>query len=223
MTSFKKMRENMILGQFLPGLIKNKKIIEIFSNVEREFFLNEDLKALAYSDLNLRIKKNRYLVSPFNFAKILETSEIKEKEMVLLIGSGVGYETMIMSKIAGTVISMEEDKDLFKISEENLNNFDLENVVNVNFFHSDGFEKHAPYDVIIILGAIDEPNEKILKQLSDKGRLLVCETVHSNLEESKLTVYYKYKSNYVKRKLFDLNLPKLLSLKKESNLFKLIS
>ena len=223
MTSYKKMRENMILGQFLPGLVKSDILIEVFSEVDRENFLSDENKPLAYSDVNLKISKNRYLVSPFSFAKILEAADIKKKDLVLLIGAGIGYETMILSKIAGTVISLEEDKNLFKTAEVNLKKYDLDNVINVNFSHQKGYIKHAPYDVIIILGAIDELNNNILNQLSDNGRLLACRTFNENLEESKLIIYYKHKNNYVERVLFDLNLPKLLSLKAEKNEFKLTS
>ena len=223
MTSFKKMRENMILGQFLPGLIKEEILIEVFSEVEREKFLKDNLQALAYSDINLKISEDRFLISPFNYAKILEAAKIKKKEMVLLIGAGTGYETIILSKIAGTVIAIEEDRELSKISEENLKNYDLDNVVNIKGKLSVGLKKHAPYDVIIILGSIDELNKKILEQLSEEGRLLTCMRLDQNLEESKLTIYYKHNKKYVKNILFDLNLPKLLSLRIKNNQFKLIN
>ena len=110
----------MILGQFLPGLIKSDILIDVFSEVAREEFLSDEHKALAYSDINIKISKNRYLVSPFSFAKILESANIKKKDLVLLIGSGVGYETMIISKIAGTINSLEQDKNLFEAAQLNL-------------------------------------------------------------------------------------------------------
>ena len=69
MTNFSEMRENMILGQFLPGLIKDETLINIFSAMPREEFLEEQYKQLAYSDSNINIKKNRSLMSPFSAAK----------------------------------------------------------------------------------------------------------------------------------------------------------
>lgn len=217
------MRENMILGQFLPGLIKNENLIEVFSQIAREEFLSQEHKAFAYSDINLKFNEDRYLISPFNFAKILEVSKIKKKEMVLLIGALTGYETVVLSKIAGTVISIEEDKELFKLSEENLKKYDLENVVSVNNSHIKGCEKYAPYDIIIILGSIDTLHNRILEQLSDKGRLLTCKTLSTNLDESKLTIYHKFNNKYVNEVLFDLNLPKLLSFSEADNRFELTS
>ena len=113
MTNFSKMRENMIAGQFLPALIKKSEILEAFGSLPRERFLVENLKPLSYSDKNIKIKDDRYLISPLNYAKILQAAEIKNKEVVLLIGAGLGYETLILSKMAGTVVALEEDESLF--------------------------------------------------------------------------------------------------------------
>ncbi len=209
MTNFTKMRENMILSQFLPGLVKSETLIDVFSETSREQFLPDKYKPLAYSDINIKINKNRFLISPFNFAKILQVSEIKEKDVVLLIGSGLGYEASILSKISATVISLEEDKLFYNLAEENIKNLDRDNIINVFGTFKNGYIKHAPYDFIIILGCFDNVDNKLLEQLSGKGKLLVCETISSEVNESKLYAYFKTNTGIVKRQLFDLNLPKL--------------
>ena len=66
------------------------------------------LKHLAYSDINIKVDKKRYLMSPYCLAKDNRKSNIKSKDVVLLIGSSYGYESAIISKISNTVISLEE-------------------------------------------------------------------------------------------------------------------
>ncbi len=219
MTNFLKMRENMILSQFLPGLIKKDDIINIFSKTSREDFLPDKFKPLAYSDTNIKVNKNRFLISPFNFAKILQVSNITKKDVVLLIGSGTGYEASILSQISATVISLEEDKNFFNLAEQNIKNLDVDNIINVYGSFKVGFAKHAPYDYIIILGCFDFLNNALFNQLANGGKLLVCERISSDIKESKLYVYSKSKNECVKRELFDLNLPRLVENKNNTNTF----
>ena len=221
MTNFSEMRENMILGQFLPGLIKDETLINIFSAMPREEFLEEQYKQLAYSDSNINIKKNRSLMSPFSAAKLIQTCNLLQSEIVLLIGSNIGYESAIVANLVDTVIAIEEEKDLFLKAENNFKNMNIDNVVNINSEHSLGHNKNAPYDAIIILGSINKVDAKILDQLIEGGRLLVCESFNNNIIESKLYKYYKRKNKFIKNELYDLNLPKLNFGTSENTLFKL--
>ena len=214
MTNFFKMRENMIAGQFLPAMIKDTTILDVFSKFPREKFLVDKHKPLSYSDNNIKIKENRYLISPLNYAKILQAAEIKNKEVVLLIGAGLGYETLILSKIAGTVVALEEDHSFFNESEKVLKEYESDNVINVKGEHNLGYAKHAPYDSIIFLGAINQVKSIFFDQLALKGKLLVCQTINDDIDEGKLYIYYNFKNNLVKKELFDLNLPKLFNIKK---------
>ena len=59
---------------------------------------------MAYSDINIKVDKERYLIAPYSLAKIIEKSKIKSKDVVLLIGSSFGYESAIISKLSNTVI-----------------------------------------------------------------------------------------------------------------------
>ena len=72
MTNFAHMRKNMILGQFLPESIKDKKILKAYETISREKFLPDQFKPMAYSDLNIKITQSRYIPSPLNAAKIFQ-------------------------------------------------------------------------------------------------------------------------------------------------------
>ena len=219
MTNFFKMRKNMISGQFLPAMIKNDKILKTFSEIPRENFLSDRYKSLSYSDKNIKIKEKRYLISPLNYAKMLQVAEIENKEVTLLIGAGLGYETLILSKISGTVVALEEDEFFFNEAEKNLKSYELDNVININGKHHLGYAKHALYDKIILLGSTNEVKSILFEQLALNGMLVVCQNINEEVEEGKLYIYYNIKNSIIKKELFDLNLPKLFNIEKKTSSF----
>ena len=76
MSTFQKMKENMILSQFLPGLVKDESLLKVFREVDREIYLSDNFKHMAYSDIHIRVSNQRYFISPFSLAKILDKSGI---------------------------------------------------------------------------------------------------------------------------------------------------
>ena len=207
MTNFTQMRNNMITGQFLPGLIKSKKILDIFESLPRENFLPEKFRMLAYSDLNIKIRNKRYIPSPFIIAKILEEIKFKGSEMILLIGSNVGYEATIISKLGDTVIAIEEDIEMKKLADKNIKDFNIENIVLINNKHHLGHKKLGPYDAIISLDPLLTLSNDLLSQLAEGGKLLYFERQDVNLNETKLSIFHNIKNKFIKQQLFDLNLP----------------
>ena len=224
MSTFQKMKENMIYGQFLPGLIKNEKLLSVFDETDREKYLPNNLKHLAYSDINIKVvSEDRYLISPFCLAKMIEKSDIKPRDVVLLVGANYGYESAIISKIASAVMALEENINFHNQAEVNIKNNLLDNVVNVKGKFSLGCEKLAPFDVIIYLGSLSAPDEKVIKQLSNHGRLMICENFNNNLDEGKLFMYTKTNNKVFKEYICDLNVPKLILKNEPKDFFSLES
>ena len=209
MNNFMQMRQNMIARQFLPGLIKNKKILEFFGNTPRELFLPDQFQSLAYSDLNIKINNSRYVPSPFNTAKIFQEAELTGSEMILLIGANLGYEATVISKLVDTVVAIEENVDMKKKADANIKKVNAENILLLSSIHRLGHKKLGPYDLIISLEPQGFVEETLLEQLSEGGKLFYCEKQNVNLNEGKLNVYYREGSRYVKRQLFDLNIPSI--------------
>ncbi len=221
MSTFQKMKENMILNQFLPGLVKNEDLLKVFKEIDRENFLDKEYKHLAYSDLHIKLSNFRHLISPFSFAKILDKAHVDTKDVVLLIGSGSGYESAILSKVASTIMAIEEDLNLHNKAEIELANNLIENVVNIKGSFLKGCKKYAPYDIIIVLGSLNKPSEEILSQLSNNGKLLICENYGYNLEESRLFMYTMINKKVFKEYICDLNIPRLIAEEINTNSFSL--
>ena len=209
MSTFEKMKENMILNQFLPGLVKNQLLLNTFKKVDREKYLEKDFKHMAYSDLNIKVTENRYFISPFSLAKILDKAQINPKDVVLLVGGGTGYESEILSKIASTVMALEDNLEFYNQAEAHLTNNQIENVININGNLLKGCKKYSPYDIIIVLGSLNKPSHDLLDQLTNNGKLLVCENYDKNFDESRLFMYTNINKKIFKEYLCDLNLPRL--------------
>lgn len=207
MTNFSQMRKNMILGQFLPSSVKNKKILKTYETLARESFLPESHKLIAYSDQNIKVSQTRYLPSPLNSAKIFQEGNFSGKEVVLLIGANYGYEATILSSLVDTVIAIEEDTKLFNLGERNIKNLNIENLVFMNSNHSNGYKKLGLYDVIVNIDLSFHINNELIDQLVDKGRIFFCEQHNNEVRESKLSVIHKSKNGFFKESLFDINIP----------------
>ena len=207
MTGFAQMRKNMILGQFLPASIKNNKILKSYEKLERESFLPNQYKPIAYSDLNMKVTQKRYIPSPLNSAKIIQEANFTGKEVVLLIGANYGYEAVILSSMVDTVIAIEEDTKLFNLGESNIKNLNIENLVFLNSNHSNGYKKLGLYDVIISIDLSFDINNELIKQLVDKGKIFFCEQHNNEVRESRLSVIHKSKNSFFKQSLFDINIP----------------
>ena len=207
MTNFPQMRKNMILGQFLPESIKDKKILKAFETISREKFLPNKFKPMAYSDLNIKIAQSRFIPSPLNSAKIFQEASFSGKEVVLLIGANYGYEAVILSNLVDTIIAIEEDMKLISFADNNIKGSNIENLVLLNSKHSNGYKKLGLYDIIICLDLRCLVNEELINQLVEEGKIFFCEQHNNEVRESKLCVIHKSKKSYIKQTLFDINIP----------------
>ena len=207
MTNFPQMRKNMILGQFLPESIKDKKVLKAYETIARENFLPDQFKPISYSDLNIKIAQSRYIPSPLNSAKIFQEASFTGKEVVLLIGANYGYEAVVLSSMVDTIIAIEEDIKLTSFADNNIKSLNIENLVLLNSKHYNGYKKLGLYDIIICLDLRYLVNEQLINQLVEEGKIFFCEQHNNEVRESKLSVIHKSKKSYIKETLFDINIP----------------
>ncbi len=166
-------RERLIRRLQQEG-IRDERVLEVMREVPRHLFVDEALSHRAYEDTALPIGYSQTLSQPYIVAKMTEAlRQSGPLEKVLEIGTGSGYQTIILSQLCSQVFSVERIKSLQRKAEQKLRQL---SVRNVRFRYGDGFEGwpgYAPYDGIIVTAAPEDVPEKLIDQLADGGRMVI--------------------------------------------------
>jgi protein-L-isoaspartate(D-aspartate) O-methyltransferase len=171
-------RANMVENQVRPSDVADRRILSAMQETPREHFVPPELVSLAYMDddvpLNMSAQgdERRWLMAPRVLAKLLQLADIGEDDRVLDVGIGTGYSAALLGKIASSVIALESDESLAKEATKTLKGLEIDNVDVVTGDLAKGCPDQAPFDVVILGGAIDVPPEALLDQLNEGGRLV---------------------------------------------------
>ena len=178
MTDFNQSRRKMVDNQLRTNDVTDHRILDAMELVPRERFVPASKKAVAYIDEDLPIgpaDSGRFLMKPHIFGKLVQLAEIRENDVVLVVGTGTGYSSAVVSKLAASVVALEENDDLAKIAAEVLVDLGIENAVVVEGPMTKGYAAEGPYDVILVDGAVDVLPPEFTEQLKADGRLAVIE------------------------------------------------
>lgn len=170
MVDFEAARIKMVENQIRTTDVTSHSVLQAFLAVEREDFVPEKAKALAYIDTDIELAPGRFLMEASPLAKLLQAAEITKNDTVLEIGTGTGYVASLLSRVAGSVVSLESDAALAEAAGRNL--ADCPNVKLVTGELEKGNTAGAPYDLIFINGAVEEIPPALLDQLAEGGRLV---------------------------------------------------
>ena len=177
-TDFAAARENMVNSQVRPTDVTDYALIDAMLDIPRERFVPSAKRFAAYIDEDLDISaaaegsSPRYLLEPSPFAKLVQLASISPGETVLDVGCNTGYSTAVIARLCGSVIGIEEDTGLVSFATDALLDLGVDNAVVVEGRLRDGYPKEAPFDAIVIQGAVDEVPETLTSQLRDGGRLV---------------------------------------------------
>jgi protein-L-isoaspartate(D-aspartate) O-methyltransferase len=178
MTDTTQQRINMVDSQVRPSDVTDRRIIRAMLEVPREAFAPQALHALAYMDEPLPVtmpgnaRPSRTLLAPRTLAKMLQLAEIEPDGTVLDVGCGTGYSTALLSKMAGKVIGLEADPALAEWAREVLRELGATGTTVLQGPLEAGVPAEAPFDAILLGGAVPEVPRPLLDQLKDGGRLV---------------------------------------------------
>ncbi|MFH1275910.1 MAG: protein-L-isoaspartate(D-aspartate) O-methyltransferase [Candidatus Woesearchaeota archaeon] len=147
------------------------KVIEAFLHIPREFFVAPELYKLAYNDHPLPTIRGQSLSQPSTVVIMSQALDIKKGHNVLEIGSGVGYQASILSKLVehGEVTTTEIIPELVELSRKNLHQLGCTNVTVLETDGSRGVKEKAPFDRVIITAACPKIPEPIIEQIKEGG------------------------------------------------------
>ncbi len=166
-------RRAMIERDLVARGIRDERVLEAMGSTERELFVPEKLRSDAYADRPLPIGERQTLSQPYIVALMTELLNLNGMERVLEIGTGSGYQTAVLGKLAAEVYSIEILPTLSKRAKTLLERLGCDNVhlkVGDGFF---GWEEQAPFDAILVTAAAPKIPEILWRQLREGGRLIM--------------------------------------------------
>jgi len=170
------LRVRMVDGQLRTTGITDARVLWAMGAIAREAFVPAVRRPLAYLDEDIdiptRSRHARYLMEPAPFARLVQLAGIRPADRVLDVGCGSGYSSAVLSRLAASVVGLECDADLAESARSTLDNAGFDNVTIVEGALEAGYPQNAPYDVILVGGAVDEVPEALFGQLAEAGRLV---------------------------------------------------
>jgi protein-L-isoaspartate(D-aspartate) O-methyltransferase len=167
-------RDCMVDSQIRPNRVTDPRILAAMRRLPRERFLPANVWALAYSDEDIPLGNGRFMMEPMVFAKLLQAASLRENERVLVVGAGTGYGAAVLAACGCRVTALEDDPSLLAIAEAVLP-AEAPGVTLVSGPLAAGWPAGAPYDLILIEGAVPEiPPALAAQTLGETGRILAA-------------------------------------------------
>ncbi len=166
--NFTAMRRAMVESQLRTNDVNDPALLEAILAVPREAFLPPERRSAAYIDRAVPLANGRALNPPLATARLLVEAELKAGEQVLLVGAATGYAAALLARLGCAVVALEEDADLAAQARKALAGT---NGVAVQAGPlAKGHAKGAPYDLIVVDGAIETLPDALIEQLKVGGR-----------------------------------------------------
>jgi protein-L-isoaspartate(D-aspartate) O-methyltransferase len=162
----------MVETQLVSRGIQDESVIQAMRQVPRHLFVPESRRDQAYHDRPLPIGQSQTISQPYIVAYMTAALQLTGREKVLEVGTGSGYQTAILSRLAETVISIERIESLATTAMERLASLGYDNVRCVVGDGSQGYPDEAPYDAIMMTAAAPQVPGPLREQLAEGGRLV---------------------------------------------------
>lgn len=152
--------------------VSDRRLLDALREVPRTGFVPPGFEEAAYIDGPLPIPHEQVTTQPSLTAKMIEALRLRGSEKVLEIGSGYGFQTALLAKLAAFVWSVEWWADLAETARANLARRGIENVRVIVGDGSEGLAERAPFDAILVSAAFPETPKPLQEQLAEGGRLV---------------------------------------------------
>lgn len=204
--NFEQARFNMIEQQLRPGKVLDPDVLEMLFVVKREEFVPPAHRRLAFADTQIPLggAAGACMFAPIVEALALQALAMKKHENVLEVGTGSGYMAALLGAHADHVWSVEIDPQLADTARENLRRAGVTNVAVEVGNGLAGLPAHAPFDVIMVSGAVAEVPQALLDQLKPGGRLFVIEGAAPAMEA---VIYARADGGFTRKAVFETVVP----------------
>lgn len=152
--------------------VQEPRLLKAIEQVPRAEFVPPDLAAYAYRDTPLPIPHDQVTTQPSLVARMVEALALASSDRVLEIGTGFGWQTALLARLAGEVWSVERWDDIARTARSNLERRGIENAHVVVGDGTRGLAERAPYDAILVAAAFPTVPPPLAEQLAEDGRLV---------------------------------------------------
>lgn len=207
MPAYDAARANMVENQVRPNKVTDDRVLNAMAAVPRERFVPKKLAGVAYVDEDIAVSEGRYLMEPMVLARLLQAAAIEPGDVVLDIGCATGYSTAVLARLADTVVAVESEAGLAEAAIALMTELDADNTAVVTGELAEGYAKQAPYDVIVLEGAVEEVPRALSDQLVEGGRMVAVVTGANRV--GRATLLRRLHGVLSSRVLFDASVPLL--------------
>jgi protein-L-isoaspartate(D-aspartate) O-methyltransferase len=204
---YSRARLTMVENQLRPNRIDDPRVLAAMREVPRERFTPKALRGVAYADEDLPLPGGGHLIEPLALARLIQAAAIGPQEVVLILGDATGYVGAVLARLAATIILLQPDRATAEQTEALLDELGVDNVV---VAESDdplaGHPSQAPFDVILLAGAVDSAPPALLEQIGEGGRLVA---VLDDGRVGKGTLFTRLHGVIGRRTLFDAHIARL--------------
>ncbi len=209
MVDFTLARRIMVDGQLRTFDVNDIPLLDAMDTVPRERFVLPGREDLAYMDQHILVSdgsERRFMLSPMILGRLIQALGIEAGDKVLDVAAGRGYASAVFAELGARVTALESDEALAAAARQSLAAAGFADVAVQTGPLEQGSAGNAPYDAILINGAVETRPEELLRQLAEGGRL-VC--VKGQGRAARATLHVRTGDAFGERSLFDAAAPLL--------------
>ena len=203
-------RYNMIEQQIRPWDVLDQRVLDVLASTPRELFVPERYRtSLAFSDISIPLEHDQYMMPPKLEGRVLQALDLRPGDKALEIGTGSGYLTACLARLAGTVVSVDIFADFKYATERKLAALSIENVELKVEDAAAGWNAEAQFDAIAVTGSLPVLHQGFHRSLTLGGHLFVIVGKPPIMEA--LLITRTGTDQWATESLFDTAIPPLLN------------
>ena len=171
--SYATARRRMVEEQLVARGIRDERVLDAMNAVPRHVFVDPAFAPRAYGDHALPTAEGQTISQPYIVAHMLELAALAPHHRVLEIGTGSGYQTLLLAKLVEKVFSVERVPSLLRAAQRRLTEHGATNVALRHGDGSMGWQEFAPYDRVLVAAAAPRVPDALRAQLGERGFLVI--------------------------------------------------
>lgn len=165
-------RRKMVASQVRTNRVTDPLVSSAMEAVPREYFVPAERRSVAYLDEDQPLGNGRHIMEPMALGRLLQLADIEPNDKALVVAAGTGYSAAVLARMAESVVVLENDTGFAEKASKIMTELVIPNVTVVRGDLASGVPAKAPFDVILIDGAVNEIPMALKQQLRDGGRLV---------------------------------------------------